>query len=64
MNLGFAPIVLYPGLPICQLILEQVDGWPSPYPSQFQGQNLLLDIVSILHVQTANMTATPEDNAE
>lgn len=38
MNLGPAPIILYPGMAICQLILEEVDGIPLESPSQFQGQ--------------------------
>lgn len=38
MNLGPAPIMLYPGMPICQLILEEVAGEPLTNPSQFQGQ--------------------------
>lgn len=37
-NLGRNPITLYSGMPICQLILEEVSGTPSPNPSQFQGQ--------------------------
>lgn len=37
-NLGPAPIVLYPGMPICQLVIEQVMGMPQASPSQFQGQ--------------------------
>ena len=38
MNLGPAPIVLYEGMQICQLIIEQVDGVPAPRQSQFHGQ--------------------------
>jgi len=37
-NLGANPITLYPDMPICQLILEEVSGTPFPNPSQFQGQ--------------------------
>jgi dCTP deaminase len=37
-NLGANPITLYPGMPICQLIVETVLGDPVPNPSQFQGQ--------------------------
>lgn len=38
INLGPIPILLYPGAPICQLILEQVLGKPFRSDSQFQGQ--------------------------
>ena len=38
MCLGRYPLRLYPGLPICQLILEEVRGRPSAVASQFQGQ--------------------------
>jgi dCTP deaminase len=37
-NLGPVEIVLYPGMPICQLIIEEVKGTPIEAPSQFQGQ--------------------------
>lgn len=37
-NLGPGPFVLRPSEPICQLILEQVEGVPFESPSQFQGQ--------------------------
>jgi dCTP deaminase len=37
-NLGPASIVLFSGMPICQLIIEQVMGVPVANPSQFQGQ--------------------------
>lgn len=37
-NLGANPIVLYPKMSICQLIVEEVLGTPFPNPSQFQGQ--------------------------
>jgi len=39
-GLGDYPIVLYPGLPIAQLIIEQVAGTPFENKSQFQGQRL------------------------
>jgi dCTP deaminase len=39
INLGSAPILLDVGVPIAQLIVEQVDGIPISNPSQFQGQN-------------------------
>jgi dCTP deaminase len=39
INLGWQPFVLYAGMPICQLILEQVDGTPSANESQFQHQS-------------------------
>lgn len=38
MNLGPAPILLYPDLPICQLIVEEGAGSPSSNPSTFHGQ--------------------------
>jgi dCTP deaminase len=38
MNLGPAPIRLTSGMPICQLIIEQVLGIPASGASQFQGQ--------------------------
>jgi len=38
INLGPIPILLYPGAPICQLILEQVHGKPARNDSQFQNQ--------------------------
>jgi len=37
-NLGPAGFVLFPEMPICQLIIEQVVGMPISNPSQFQGQ--------------------------
>lgn len=39
INLGPYPITLFPGVPICQLIFERVEGHPTPAPSQFQGQS-------------------------
>lgn len=39
INLGRIPILLYPEMAICQLIIEQVDGVPFRKDSQFQGQN-------------------------
>lgn len=38
INLGPCNISLYPGTPICQLILEEVAGVPLRNDSQFQGQ--------------------------
>lgn len=38
INLGTIPILLHPEIPICQLIIEQVDGVPIRRDSQFQGQ--------------------------
>ena len=38
LNLGKHPVMLYPNMRICQLILERVDGVPNARPSQFQGQ--------------------------
>lgn len=40
INLGPLNIALYPNMPICQLIIEQVHGTPFSNLSQFQGQNL------------------------
>ena len=37
-NLGNVPVMLFPGMKICQLILEVVEGTPHPNPSQFQEQ--------------------------
>ena len=37
-NLGNCAIILYPEMPICQLILKEVLGQPNPNPSQFHGQ--------------------------
>ncbi|MCY2988673.1 MAG: dCTP deaminase [Planctomycetota bacterium] len=39
INLGPASFVLRPGMPIAQLIVEEVKGCPVENPSQFQGQN-------------------------
>lgn len=39
INLGPLPIALYPEMPICQLIIEQVYGVPFSNESQFQGQS-------------------------
>jgi dCTP deaminase len=39
INLGPADFLLYPGLKICQLIIEQVKGIPTDAPNQFKGQN-------------------------
>jgi dCTP deaminase len=38
INLGPARILLTPGMPIAQLIVEEVKGLPIPNPSQFQKQ--------------------------
>jgi dCTP deaminase len=38
INFGPFPISLYPGAPICQLIIEQVSGKPLRNDSQFQNQ--------------------------
>ena len=38
INLGKWPLLLKPNIPICQLIIEQVDGDPAESVSQFQGQ--------------------------
>jgi len=38
INLGQIPLTLRPGLRVCQLIIETVDGSPIQADSQFQGQ--------------------------
>ena len=38
INLGPVPFVLKLGMPMAQLIVEEVKGLPSNKPSQFQGQ--------------------------
>jgi len=38
INLGPLDIALFPQMPICQLIVEQVHGVPFRNDSQFQGQ--------------------------
>jgi dCTP deaminase len=38
INLGPVGIILRPGMPIAQLIVEEVHGLPFSNPSQFQGQ--------------------------
>jgi dCTP deaminase len=38
INLGPASFMLKPGMPIAQLIVEEVKGCPIENPSQFQGQ--------------------------
>lgn len=38
MCLGRYPLLLYPGLPIRQLIVEEVRGRPTAAGSEFQGQ--------------------------
>jgi dCTP deaminase len=39
INFGPLKIELYPDMPICQLIVEQVSGMPFRNDSQFQGQS-------------------------
>lgn len=38
INLAEYPITLYPGMEVCQLIIEQVASTPSESPSEFQNQ--------------------------
>lgn len=38
INLGNWPLLLKPNIPICQLIIEEVDGDPADSASQFHGQ--------------------------
>lgn len=39
INLGPLDIMLYPNMPICQLIIEKLDSRPFPNQSQFHGQS-------------------------
>jgi dCTP deaminase len=39
INWGPAEFLLYPGLRICQLIIEEVKGIPTDAPNQFKGQH-------------------------
>ncbi len=39
INLGEIPLTLFPGLRVCQLIVETVEGNPIRADSQFQGQS-------------------------
>lgn len=39
INLGPMDFLMYPGMFICQLIIEQVKGEPADAPNQFKGQN-------------------------
>jgi dCTP deaminase len=38
INLGCVDFLLFPGMPICQLIIEEVKGCPTDAPNQFKGQ--------------------------
>jgi len=38
INLGKSDFLLYPGMPICQLISEEVKGTPKDAPNQFKNQ--------------------------
>jgi dCTP deaminase len=38
INLGAQGLLLYPGMFVCQLIIEEVRGYPVDAPSQFRGQ--------------------------
>ncbi len=38
MCLGPTPFILYPGMAICQLVIEQVEGIATDNPSQFENQ--------------------------
>ena len=38
INLNEIDFLLYPGMPICQLIIEEVKGYPTGAPNQFIGQ--------------------------
>lgn len=39
INLGPLPVLLFPGVPVCQLIVEEVKGQPFRNDSQFQNQS-------------------------
>ena len=39
INLGAYGLLLYPGMFVCQLIIEEVQGSPANAPSQFRGQS-------------------------
>jgi dCTP deaminase len=39
VNFGVYPLELTPGIKICQLVIETVDGVPTVVPSQFRGQS-------------------------
>jgi dCTP deaminase len=39
INLGAYGLLLYPGMFVCQLIIEEVQGSPADAPSQFRGQS-------------------------
>jgi dCTP deaminase len=39
INLGPIDFLMYPGMFICQLIIEEVKGEPADAPNQFKGQN-------------------------
>jgi dCTP deaminase len=45
INLGNTTLMLYPGMSICQLIIEQVCGIPTAIPSQFQNQTKAVGVV-------------------
>jgi dCTP deaminase len=42
INLGPSAITLFPGMPICQLIIEEVRGIPERNPSQFHNQKPII----------------------
>ena len=46
INLGYADFLLYPGLKICQLIIEEVKGIPAEAPNQFKGQQDAVGVVT------------------
>jgi dCTP deaminase len=53
LNLGPADFLLYPGLKICQLIIEQVKGIPTDAPNQFKGQTKAAGVILNVSGKTA-----------
>lgn len=47
LNVGTHPMLLKPGLSICQLILEMVQGVPEPCKGQYHGQNNPIGDISV-----------------
>lgn len=45
INLGPIEFLLSPGMPICQLIIEEVKGCPADAPNQFSGQTKPVGVV-------------------
>jgi len=45
INLGPSVILLKPGMPICQLIIEEVRGVPVQAPNQFNHQQAVVGVL-------------------